>query len=83
MVRHFAPTLYYVHERLPELSAGTTLSCCPLSESDHGNTLTDFISWCDNFLDLNVSETKKLIIDFRCNRDAAKECNVSVEIVTS
>ena len=57
------------------------------SESDHGNALTDFISWCDdNFLDLNVSKTKELIIDFRRNSNTAKECIIhkeSVEIVTS
>ena len=55
------------------------------SESDHGNALTDFISWCDdNFLDLNASKTKELIIDFRLDRNAAKECimhNESVERV--
>ena len=63
------------------------LSLLQGSESDHGNALTDFISWCDdNFLDLNVSKTKELIIDFRRNRNTAKECIIhkeSVEIVTS
>ncbi len=45
------------------------------SESDHENALTDFMSWChNNFLDLNVSKTKELVIDFRHNRDAAEEC---------
>ncbi|KAK0135349.1 E3 ubiquitin/ISG15 ligase TRIM25 [Merluccius polli] len=39
------------------------------------NALTDLMCWCDdNFLDLNVSKTKELIIDFRRNRDAAEEC---------
>ena len=63
------------------------LSLLQGSESDHGNALTDFISWCDdNFLDLNVSKTKELIIDFRRNRNTAKECIIhkeSMEIVTS
>ena len=40
------------------------LSILQGSESDHGNALTDFISWCeDNYLDLNASKTKELIID--------------------
>ena len=37
-------------------------------------------------MDLNVSKTKELIIDFRRNRNTAKECIIhkeSVEIVTS
>ncbi len=49
------------------------------SESDHGNALTDFLSWCDdNFLDLNVCKTKELT---RRNRDAAKECVIHNESV--
>lgn len=34
--------------------------------SNHGSALPEFVSWCDNsFLDLNVSKTKEIIIDFR------------------
>ena len=49
--------------------------------------MCDFISWCDDsFLDLNVSKTQELIIDFRRHKDVPKECiihNDNVEIVTS
>lgn len=33
---------------------------------NHGCALPEFFRWCDdNFLDLNVSKTKEIIIDFR------------------
>lgn len=57
------------------------------SESNHQSPLTDFISWCDcNFLDLNVSKTKELVIDFRRKKEIPTECiihNEKVEIVSS
>ena len=35
-------------------------------DSDYKNEITKFVEWCDeNFLDLNVSKTKEMIIDFR------------------
>ena len=42
------------------------LSLLQGSEVDHGPALPEFIDWCDeNFLDLNVSKTKEMFIDFR------------------
>ena len=36
------------------------------SESEHGPALAEFVGWCDdNFLDLNVSKTKEMFVDFR------------------
>lgn len=36
------------------------------NESGHGPVMKDFISWCDDsFLELNISKTKDMIIDFR------------------
>lgn len=33
-------------------------------QSDHSTALSSFVKWCnENFLDLNVSKTKELIID--------------------
>lgn len=44
----------------------TLLCCLQGTESDHGNALPDFVKRCDDrFLDLNVSKTKEVIIDFR------------------
>ena len=35
-------------------------------ENSHGQVLDDFLSWCDKaFLELNVSKTKELCVDFR------------------
>lgn len=35
-------------------------------EQDHGPVLSEFVEWCDScFLQLNVSKTKDMIIDFR------------------
>lgn len=35
-------------------------------QSGHGCALPEFVRWCDDsFLDLNVSKTKEIIIDFR------------------
>ena len=45
------------------------LSLLQGAESDHGCALPAFVEWCDkNFLDLNVSKTKELVIDFRKNK---------------
>ena len=49
------------------VSSGIWLKCD--SWHAHGSALPAFISWCDNnSLDLNVSKTKELIIDFGKNR---------------
>lgn len=55
------------------------------SESGHGRALSDFITWCeDNYLDLNVTKTKDMIIDFRKKR-AKQEVSIinkeEVEII--
>ena len=56
------------------------------SETDHRSAHTDFISWWhSNFFGLVVSKTKELTIDFRGNKDAAKDYiihNETVEMVT-
>ena len=45
------------------------LSLLKGEESNHGYALPDFVQWCDdNLLDLNVSKTKELIIDFRAKK---------------
>ena len=42
------------------------LSLLQGSERYHGPALTEFVDWCDNsYLDLNVTETKEMIVDFR------------------
>ena len=42
------------------------LSPSPLSEQYHGPALTEFVDWCNNsFLDLNVTKTKEMMVDFR------------------
>ena len=55
------------------------------TESVHGYALTKFIEWCDDsFLDLNVSKTKEIIIDFRKSTSAHEVSlihNKGVEIV--
>ncbi len=46
------------------------LSLLQGSESDHGPALPEFVKWCDeNYLDLSVSKTKDMIIDFRHNTE--------------
>lgn len=56
-------------------------------DSDHGQALPAFIKWCDDhFLDLNVSKTKELIIDFRQSQDTPRAStihNEEVQIVDS
>ena len=42
------------------------LSLLQGSEQYHGPALTEFVDWCDNsYLDLNVTKTKEMIVDFR------------------
>ena len=44
------------------------LSLLQGAASDHGTALPDFVDWCDkSFLDLNVTKTTELVIDFRKN----------------
>lgn len=63
------------------------LSLLQRPSSDHGDALNVFISWCDNHcLELNVSKTKEIIIDFGRNRDTVFNStihNAKVEIVSS
>ncbi len=63
------------------------LSLLQGAESDHGRALPVFVKWCDDsFLDLNVSKTKELIIDFRkikTNTTASRIHCEDVEIVNS
>ena len=57
----------------------------PSLQSDHNSALSEFVRWCDDsFLDLNVSKTRELIIDFRRHSDEPKLCvihNENVQIV--
>ena len=49
---------------------------------DHGLALNDFIKWCDdNFLDLDVRQTKELITDFRNNSAEPKNSQIHGEPV--
>ena len=42
------------------------LSLLQGEEHDHGHSLPFFVKWCDNnYLDLNVTKTKEIVIDFR------------------
>ena len=63
------------------------LSLFQALESAHGSDLPAFIDCCDhNFLDLSVSKTKELSIDFTKNKDKPKASTVhdeDVEIVDS
>ena len=56
-------------------------------EDGHGDALSDFWDWCDsNFLEMNVSKTKEMIVDFRKTKVdviASMIHNEPVEIVDS
>ena len=42
------------------------LSMLQGSEQHHAPALTEFVDWCDNsYLDLNVTKTMEMIVDFR------------------
>ena len=62
-------------------------SLLQVSESGQGSALPVFVDCCDhNFLDLSVSKTKELSIDFTKNKDKPKASTVhdeDVEIVDS
>ena len=55
--------------------------------NSHGDSLSDFVGWCDsNFLELNVSKTKEMCIDFRKTEfdvSASMIHNEPVDIVES
>lgn len=57
------------NRRLIKFADGTAV--LPLlrgSEKDHGPAPHDFLEWCDNaLLELNVVETKEMVIDFQRN----------------
>lgn len=57
------------------------------NEDGHGPVLNDFLSWCsDAFLDLNISKTKEVCIDFRRATSPTLTSTIqgqSVEIVSS
>ena len=41
-------------------------------ESQHGPVVDEFVSWCDkSFLQLNISKTKIMAIDFRRNQSCS------------
>jgi len=43
------------------------------NQSDHNNALMELVRWCeDSFLDLNVSKTKEVVIDFRKHSEELK-----------
>ena len=51
-------------------------------ENSHGQVLDDFLSWCDNaFLQLNVSKTKELCIDFRMSPQSPRKSLANGETV--
>ena len=54
---------------------------------EHGQALNDFVGWCDKaYLELNVSKTKGLSIDFRRSKGTIVQTVIhgeNVEIVSS
>ena len=62
------------------------LSLLKGSEQYHGPALTEFVDWCDNnYLDLNVTKTKAMIVDFRRQEHSPGKTimhNNEVEIVS-
>ena len=62
------------------------LSLLQGSEQYHGPALTEFVDWCDNsYLDLNVTKTKEMIVDFRRQEHSPENTiiyNNKVEIVS-
>ena len=62
------------------------LSLLQGSEQYHGPTLTEFVDWCNNsYLDLNVTKTKEMIVDFRRQEHSPGKTiihNNKVEIVS-
>ena len=65
---------------------GALLSLLQGSEQYHGPALTEFVDWCDNsYLDLNVTKTKEMIVDFRRQEHSPGKTithNNEVEIVS-
>ena len=57
------------------------------TEASHGPVVSDFISWCDEaFLQLNVTKTKDMCIDFRLSAPATQISVINgqpVELVTT
>ena len=64
----------------------TLLSLLYGSEQNQGHALTEFVFWCNNsYLDLNVSKTGEMIVDFRRQKHSHGETFVhgqEVEIVS-
>ena len=62
------------------------LSLLQGSEQYHGPALTEFVDWCDNsYLDLNVTKSKEMIVDFRRQEHSPGKTiihNNEVEIVS-
>ena len=51
-------------------------------ESSHRTAVKDLVSWCDdNFLCLNVSKTREMVIDFRKNASAVNPLVIKGEQV--
>ena len=58
------------------------LSLLKGTESNHAESLVEFVNWCDNnFLELNVSKTKEMLIDFRRKKDNDVCCMIHGEPV--
>lgn len=63
---HFIPFPHFLVKSSDDTALLTLLHS---SQSDHSCALPAFIHWYeDNYLDMNVSKTKELILDFRKNR---------------
>jgi hypothetical protein len=78
----------YENSFLVKFSDDTALLSLLLGdESDHGPSLPEFVSWCDdNFLAMNVKKTKEMLFDFRRGTHDVDECVVhdeKVEIVST
>ena len=52
------------------------------SEIQYKEEINDFVTWCrENFLELNVSKTKELIIDFRKNKSVICPVVINGDVV--
>ena len=91
---HFSTYLYTDHCRSNHFNRflvkfaddSALLSLLQGYEQYHGPVLTEFVYWCDNsYLDLNVTKTKEMIVDFRRQEHSPGKTiihNNEVEIVS-
>ena len=81
-----SPLLYIIYTDDCRSNNFALLPLLQGSEQYHGPALTEFVDWCDNsYLDLNVTKTKEMIVDFRRQEHSPGKTiihNNEVEIVS-